>query len=113
MTFIITFPYQFSNFLVVVPPIELSDEVFQEMVGHFDDVNDELECSGDITDQVYCLERFNLISVLIRQEIQTVELKFEGKGDRELLKEYLSLDSLFGGGQFLAARNVLITFNTT
>ena len=128
MVFVIKFPYQFFDLQklaayrglphatearkdCVVPLVALTDEISRNMVSHFEDVNDELKCSGSITDCVYCLEGFNLISVQLKSEIQTIELTFEGEGDRELFNEYLSLEECFGGGEFLVTEDILILFH--
>jgi len=124
----VTFPYQFFDRIAlsghrglphsdseiqtcIVPPVRLTEDVEQEILRHFDDVNDELECSQNYTDGAYCLDRFRLISKELDPHVQAVLLAFEGNGDRELLLEFLSLPSLFGAGEFLASDDVLILFH--
>jgi len=124
----VTFPYQFFDRIelsrhrglphldsdiqtCIVPPVRLTEDVEQEILRHFDDVNDELECSQFYTDGAYCLDGFRLISKGLDPHVQAVLLAFEGDGDRELLLEFLSLPSLFGAGKFLASDDVLILFH--
>ena len=119
---IVTFPYQFfdRNALsgsysdiqtCIVPRVRLTEDVEQEIMGHFDDVNDKLECSQIYTEGAYCLDGFRLVSKALDPRVQAVLLLFEGDGDRELLLEFLSLPSLFGAGEFLASDDVLILFH--
>lgn len=128
MPFTIVFPYQFFDLerlaahrslphfdterrACIVPPVELTESVRQEMLDHFADINEQLESSGSVTDGVYCLDGFKMISIKIVPDIQAIELTFEGEDDRELLDECLSLDEWFGCGQFLASDKVLIMFH--
>lgn len=124
----VTFPYQFfdRNALsgyrglphsdseiqtCIVPRVRLTEDVERQIMGHFDDVNDELECSQIYNEGAYCLDGFRLVSKALDPRVQAVLLLFEGDGDRELLLEFLSLPSLFGAGEFLASDDVLILFH--
>ena len=111
MPFVVSFPYQFFNFDGdVVDPITLTDSVQQDITHHFDEIDDELEVSNSMTEGRYHLEGFSIVSVDINPRSQAVDLEFEGEGDRQSLAEYISLKSMFGGGEFLAAEDVMIKF---